>query len=93
MVAYTSGDYVYFINMTDNPEINHIGFILNKRHDMYITPQLKIVEETFVSFSELFVKKNLVPWIKTSIQIVDHLSKVNIWNQHNQQMEQMYNRR
>ena len=32
-------------------------------------------------------------WMNSNIQIVAQLSKFNVWNQHNQQMEQMYNRR
>ena len=59
MAAYTSGDYVYINNMTDNPKINHVFFILNQRHEMYITSLLNITEEKFVSLPNLSVKKIL----------------------------------
>ena len=90
MQAYTSGDYVYFNNMTDKPKRHHIGFILNQMHDMYVTPPLNITEVTFAQFSELFVKNILEPWMNSNIQVVAQLSKVNIWNQIFQQMEKMY---
>ena len=44
MAYYTSGDYVYFNNITDIPNKNHNGFILNHRHDLYITSPLNIME-------------------------------------------------
>ena len=52
IAAYTSGDYVYFNNMSENTKRHHIGFTFNKRHGMYITPPLNITEEKFVSFPE-----------------------------------------
>ena len=82
MEAYTFSDYVHFNNMTDNTKRRHIGFILNQRHDRYIISLLKVTEETFKSFPDLFVKKMLEPWMNSSIQIVPKLSKVNLWNQH-----------
>ena len=59
MAAYTSGDYVYLNNMTYKTKIHNIGFILNQRHEMYITSLLNITEEKFVSFPNLSVKKIL----------------------------------
>ena len=59
MVAYTSGDYVYFNSIKDKPQRRHIGFILSQRHDMYITQPLKIMEGTFVSFPKQIVKNDL----------------------------------
>ena len=56
MEDYTSGDYVYLNNMKDQTKIHHIGFILNHRHDIYITSPLKIMEEKFVSFPEISIK-------------------------------------
>ena len=55
MADYTSFDYVYFNNMADKTKRYHIGFILNKRHDMYIISPLKIMVETFVSITKLLV--------------------------------------
>ena len=88
MSAYTYGDYDYFNNIIDTPEIHHLGFILNKIHAIYITYPLKTTEETFY-FSELFVLK-IEPGMNYNIQIFDQLSKVNVWNQHNKQVKQMY---
>ena len=59
MPNYTSGDYVYFNNITDKPKIYHVGFILNQRDDMYITSPLNILEETYVPFPKIFFKKFL----------------------------------
>ena len=59
MAAYTYGDYFYFNNMIDNPKKHHIGFILNQRHDTYITSPFNIMKETFVSLPTLFVKNFL----------------------------------
>ena len=56
---YTSGDYVYFNQMIENPESHNIDFILNQRHDIYIISQLKIMEETFLSYQKVPVKKIL----------------------------------
>ena len=56
MPDYTSGDHFYFNNMTDEPEIRYIDFILDNIHYMYITSLLKILEETFVSFPKIIVK-------------------------------------
>ena len=50
MAAHASGYYVYFNNITYNPERYHIGFILNHRHDIYITSSFRIMEVTFISF-------------------------------------------
>ena len=68
--AYTSGDYVYFDNIKDNPKRHHIGFILNQKHDMYIKSPSKITEETFVLLQILFGKKILKPWMNANIPIV-----------------------
>ena len=87
MSSYTSGDYDHLNNMIDDPEIHHIGFILNHRHDMYITSPLNIMEETCVSLPKQFVKKMIEPWMNANIQFFAELSKVNVWNQHNQQTE------
>ena len=57
MSDYTSGDYVYFNDMIDTSTKNHIIFILNQSHAMYITSPLKIREETFESLPNLFVNK------------------------------------
>ena len=70
MADYTYGGYFYFINMIDNPKKHLIGFILNQRHDTYITSPFNIMKETFVSFPTLFVKKLLETCINTNIQIV-----------------------
>ena len=59
MLYYTSGGYVYVNNVTDLPKSHHIFCILNQRRDMYITSPFKIMEETFVSFPKIFVKKYL----------------------------------
>ena len=57
MAYYTSGDYVYFNNMKDNPKTYHIGFIFNQKHDMYIISLLNIMEEVFVLFPNLYLNK------------------------------------
>ena len=48
MPAYTFGGYIYFMNITDHPEIHHRVYILNQRHDMYITSPLKVFEEIYL---------------------------------------------
>ena len=73
MTDYTSGDHVYFNNIIENPKKYLIGFILNQRHDMYITSSLGIMEENIVSFLELFVSKMIEPWMNANIQIVAQL--------------------
>ena len=93
MSAYTSGDSIYFNNMTDNTKKHHIGFLLNQRHDIYIKSLLNIMDQNFVSLPKLFVNKMLIKWINANIQIVAQLSKVNVRNKHNQQMEEIYNER
>ena len=77
MQAYTSGDYVYFNNMKYNPKKHHFGFIFNQRHEMYIISPWKIMEETFLSLPNLFVKKDQ-KWMNSNIQIVAQLSKVTV---------------
>ena len=59
MPAYTSGGCVYFNNMTDNPESHNIGFILNQRHDKYITSPLNITEEKLYHIQNYLLKKIL----------------------------------
>ena len=57
MAAYTSGDSVYFNNMTDKPKKHYTGFVLKQRHDMYITSQLKIIEGKYVLLPKILCKK------------------------------------
>ena len=40
-------------NMTYMPNKHHIGFILNKIHNMYITSRLNIIVEMFELFPKL----------------------------------------
>ena len=40
-----------------------------------------------------FLEKKLKKWMNDNTQIVAKLSKVNVWNKNNQQMEKMYNGR
>ena len=51
------------------------------------------MDQNFVSLPKLFVNKMLIKWINANIQIVAQLSKVNVRNKHNQQMEEIYNER
>ena len=74
------------------PNKHHIGFILNQIHDMYITSPLNIMEETFQSFTNLFVNKMLNKWMNANNRIIDKLSKVNVCNRDNQQIK-LYNGR
>ena len=58
MPDYNSGDYVYFNNITDKTK-SRVGFILNQRHDMYITSPLKIMEENLYHFQNYLLKQIL----------------------------------
>ena len=93
MSTYTSGEYVYFKNITDITDEHHNNFILNKILDMYITSLLKFLDKIFKSLPNLFVDKILKKWMNAHIQIMAQLSKVNVCNKDNQQMEPMYNSR
>ena len=44
--------------MADIPKRNHIGFIMNHTHDMYVTSPLNLMEEIFVSLPNLLFKEN-----------------------------------
>ena len=93
MADYTFGDYVSFINMTDTTNEYHDSLILNQIHDMHITSPLKFMAEIFESFPNLFIDHMFKNWTNAHIQIVAQLSKVNLCNKDNQQMEQIYNSR
>ena len=73
--------------MIDIPNKHHIGFILNDIHDIYITSTLKFTDKIFESLPNLFVDKMLKFFINAHIQIAAYLSKGNVWNKDNQQME------
>ena len=79
--------------MKDNPNKHHIGFILNKINDMYITSPLNITEELFVSLPKLSVKEMLIKWMNSNIQNFAQLSKVYVCNKHNTQIEGIYHGR
>ena len=79
--------------MTDITKGHYIGFIFNQRHEIHITSPLNILEETFLSHPKLFVKKMHEPWMNSNTLVVSKVSKVHVWNQHGQKMEQMCNRR
>ena len=64
MPDYNSGDYVYFNNITDKTK-SRVGFILNQRHDMYITSPLKIMEENLYHFQNYLLKQILNHWVMT----------------------------
>ena len=51
------------------------------------------MDDILESFPKLFVDIILKKWMNSHIQIMDQLSKVNLWNKENQQMEQIYNAR
>ena len=59
MPDFTSGNYVYFKDNEEVPKSHHRVFILNQGSDFYITPPLKLLEESLSSLPKLFVKKLL----------------------------------
>ena len=79
--------------MIDIPNEYHNHFILNQIHDMYITSPLKFIDKIFDSFSKLFVDQMVRIWMNSHIQIIDQLSKVNVWNKENEQVEQIFHAR
>ena len=60
--AHTSSNCVNFINMTDIPNEHHNIFVFNQIHEIYITSQLKFMDEIFESFPNLFLTKSLKNW-------------------------------
>ena len=51
------------------------------------------MDNIFSSLPKLFVDIMQIKWMKSHIQIVDQLSKANVWSKQKQQMELMYNSR
>ena len=92
MEDYNYDDYVYFNNIIDTQNEHHNNFILNQIPDFHITSPFKSMDDVFEPLPELFVdriKKNM----KSRVQIVAQLSKVNLWNKENKKKELMYNTR
>ena len=89
MAAYNFGDCVYLKNMTDITNENYNYLILNHIKDMNIISPLKFINETFEFLPNLFVDIMVKECMNAHIQIVDQLSKVNLCNKENQQIEEL----
>ena len=79
--------------MNDTPNEHNINFLLNQISDFHITLLIKLMDDIFESLANLFVDKMVKKRMKLHVQIVDQLSKFNLWNKDNKIMELMYNAR
>ena len=52
---------------------------------------MKITEETLASFPKT-IWTILEPWMNANIQIIAQLLKIDVWKQHNRQIEKIYYR-
>ena len=80
MADHTYSDYIYFKNMTDTPNKQNTHFILNQIPDLHITSPFKLMDGIYESLPKLLVVKMLKTLMKSHVQILAHLSKVNVWN-------------
>ena len=88
--SYTSGDYVYFNDMTDKPKTSYWFNIESETWQVYnIT--IDDYGRNICIFANPICQKVQYKWMNANIQIVAQLLKVNVWKNYNQQMEQMCN--
>ena len=76
MPDYTYGDYIYFNNSIDAQKEHHNKFILNQETDFYITSLSKLIDDTFISLTGLFVDRMIKISMNSHIKVVAQLSKV-----------------